>query len=58
MLEAMTDLEALEILRADIRKLFPPGPVREGWLAWSAHVSAVGDKCKAQGRAHHGNDDG
>jgi hypothetical protein len=29
-----TDFDALELLRADICKLFPPGPVRERWLAW------------------------
>jgi hypothetical protein len=34
----MRDHEALEILRADIRKLFPPGPARERWLAWSART--------------------
>jgi hypothetical protein len=37
MLQAMTDdLEALELLRADIRRLFPPGPVRDRWLAWAS----------------------
>ena len=33
-------LEALEILRADICRLFPPGPVRERWLAWAELVAA------------------
>lgn len=34
----MTDDDALEILKADIRKLFPPGPVRERWLAWADRI--------------------
>ena len=29
-----TEFDALELLRSDICKLFPPGPVRERWLAW------------------------
>jgi hypothetical protein len=28
------NFDALELLRSDICKLFPPGPVRERWLAW------------------------
>jgi hypothetical protein len=35
------ELEALAILRADICKLFPPGPVRERWLAWAELVAAT-----------------
>jgi hypothetical protein len=35
----MTDLEALELLRSDIRKLFPLGPVRDRWLAWAAQLA-------------------
>jgi hypothetical protein len=37
----MIDLEALELLRSDIRKLFPPGPLQEKWLAWAECVAAV-----------------
>jgi hypothetical protein len=35
------ELEALAILRADICKLWPPGPVRERWLAWAELVVAA-----------------
>jgi hypothetical protein len=42
------DLEALALLRADICKLWPPGPVRERWLAWAELVAAC------VGQAVHG----
>ena len=29
------DLEALAVLRANICTLWPPGPVRDRWLAWA-----------------------
>jgi hypothetical protein len=35
-----TDLEALKLLRSDIRKLFPPGPVRDRWLARADELCA------------------
>src|ERR1700686_2102730 len=37
------DLEALALLRADICKLFLPGPVRERWLAWAELVCSSKD---------------
>ena len=47
---AMTDgdLEALAILRADICKLFPPGPVRERWLAWAELVAAPDQRLQSE----------
>jgi hypothetical protein len=33
------DLEALALLRADICKLWPPGQVRERWLAWAKTIA-------------------
>jgi len=42
-------LEALALLRASIRKLWPPGPVRERWLAWAATLVAVPDPAARRG---------
>jgi hypothetical protein len=34
----MTDAKAFAVLRADIRKLFPRGAVRDRWLQWADRI--------------------
>src|SRR6516162_372527 len=43
-----TDFDALELLRSDICKLFPPGPVRERWLAWVRSLFAPNAEARVE----------
>jgi hypothetical protein len=42
------DFDALELLRSDICKLFPPGPVRERWLAWVRSLFAPNAEARVE----------
>jgi hypothetical protein len=56
----MKDAKAFEVLRADIRKLFPPKAVRDRWLRWAEriqredHALAAADGHQALKRAPRG----
>jgi hypothetical protein len=47
-----TDLDAIEVLRATVLNLFPPGPKREWWLRWVEVVRQEAEERRIDGTVH------